>query len=473
MPVRESRPPRTLLRALPALLIALASLAVVGPLTRGAHAATRVWGVDVASYQHPNGAAINWRAVKADGASFAMVKATEGTTYTNPWFASDWAGIRAAGLVRASYAFGRPALPYSTAVDQARFFLSTLGTTDEAGDLPPMLDLEVTGGLSPAQLTTWTKTWLQTVASLTGRTPLVYVGQYFVRDQLGGTAGLARYPWWLPAYSSTAPRAPYAGGWSHWTMWQYTSQATVPGISGLVDASDFDGTPAQLASFADGRNTLIASKYASLGGARGVLGVATSGVIAIATGGFGQTFAHGAITEVGGVAHALWGATGERYVSLGAWRSSLGVAARDTAHNGAGDVSFCTRGWILAQTARPAYVVAGSMLRGFQATGGLATDGYPLSDSYAVGHPTPAGDLSPITGGVEQDFGKGDLFFSSKSGTHPIRGAILALYKSLDGASGTLGMPASDQYAGTLGPQVDFQGGSIVYVAALRHAVAT
>ena len=41
-------------------------------------------GIDVASHQHPGGAAIDWTAVKQSGQSFVFVKATEGTSYTNP-----------------------------------------------------------------------------------------------------------------------------------------------------------------------------------------------------------------------------------------------------------------------------------------------------------------------------------------------------------------------------------------------------
>src|SRR6478609_3353605 len=47
-------------------------------------------GVDVASYQRPGGQPIDWGAVKRAGHSYAFVKATQGTGYTNPYFASDW-----------------------------------------------------------------------------------------------------------------------------------------------------------------------------------------------------------------------------------------------------------------------------------------------------------------------------------------------------------------------------------------------
>src|SRR5215510_3812003 len=55
-------------------------------------------GVDVASFQHPNGAAIDWQQVAAAGIKFAAVKVTEGAYYTNPFAASDLTEAKAAGL---------------------------------------------------------------------------------------------------------------------------------------------------------------------------------------------------------------------------------------------------------------------------------------------------------------------------------------------------------------------------------------
>src|SRR5664279_3245540 len=145
-------------RALVGLAVA-GTLCVLGVLPAGAST-----GIDVSGYQHPNGAAINWAAVKASGQSFVFVKATEGANgatpaYTNPYFSQDWAGAGAAGLLRGAYQFARPALPTSSALLQARDFVAVTGSMGGGADLPPVLDLEVTGGLSPTDLATWTATW--------------------------------------------------------------------------------------------------------------------------------------------------------------------------------------------------------------------------------------------------------------------------------------------------------------------------
>jgi len=197
-------------------------------------------GVDVSSHQHPGGAAIDWRSVKAAGQSFGFIKATEGTHYTNPYFASDWKGAGAAGLLRGAYHFARPALPLSTAIDQARYFVSRTGTMTGKRDLPAVLDLETSGGLSRTDLARWTRTWLTEVKRLTGTAPIIYTGYSFWRDKVGNPTDIgADYRLMLASYPSNPNSATFRplvpAGWRNWTFWQYTSTGRVPGISGPTD----------------------------------------------------------------------------------------------------------------------------------------------------------------------------------------------------------------------------------------------
>lgn len=226
------------------VLGAVLALALVAGMAAPASAA--VSGVDVSSHQHPGGAGIDWGAVRDAGQAFAFVKATEGVSYTNPYFASDWNGSAAAGLFRGAYHYARPALPVSSAVDQARYFVSRTGAMTGAADLPPVLDLEETGGLGQRDLANWARTWLGEVQRLTGKSPIVYTGYYFWRDSVGNPTDIgANYRLWLPSYpsdpNSTTFRPLVPAGWSTWTFWQYRSNGTVPGISGTgnVDVNRF------------------------------------------------------------------------------------------------------------------------------------------------------------------------------------------------------------------------------------------
>ncbi len=64
-----------------------------------------ILGVDISSWQHPDGAPIDWAKVKASGVAFVMVKATQGETYVNPYAKADLAGARAAHLLVGAYHF--------------------------------------------------------------------------------------------------------------------------------------------------------------------------------------------------------------------------------------------------------------------------------------------------------------------------------------------------------------------------------
>src|SRR5947209_915738 len=112
-------------------------------------AGAAVSGPDIASYQHPSGKTINWASVYATGQRFVFIKATENTNYRNPYFANDWAGSHAAGRLHGAYHFARPKARAGSAAAQARAFVATAGNAKSKGDLPPTLDLEVTGGLGP------------------------------------------------------------------------------------------------------------------------------------------------------------------------------------------------------------------------------------------------------------------------------------------------------------------------------------
>lgn len=223
-----------------------------------AHTATTssVLGVDVSSYQHPNGAGITWSQVKGSGQSFAVVKATESTYYVNPWVTSDAAGARAAGLQVGLYHFARPTLvggsPTTDAVAEADAFARQVQAVGGA-QLPPTLDLEVTGGLTPTQLAAWTGQFLTRVRADTGREPMIYTGPYFWMDNVGSTA-FSSYPLWEADYT-TDPAPMSFGGWSSWQLWQYSDGAyfsppPVYGISAYVDRDRYAGFAGPLSSFA-------------------------------------------------------------------------------------------------------------------------------------------------------------------------------------------------------------------------------
>ena len=223
----------------------VAVLAALSILTGTAWAGFAGTGVDVSSYQHTR--ALNWSKAKADGVTFAFIKATEGRTYTNPYFASDWAATKSVGIYRGAYHFAHPSR--GTAAAQARYFVKVAGLQQGTGVLPPVLDLEVTGGLGVRALRTWTATWLQTVKNLTGRDPMIYVSPYFWKSCLGNSTAFHQYPLWIAEYGVKAPEVP--GGWPTWSFWQSTSSGSINGIAGRVDINHWNGDAQHLALMAN------------------------------------------------------------------------------------------------------------------------------------------------------------------------------------------------------------------------------
>jgi lysozyme len=210
--------------------------------------APRPLGIDVS---HHNGA-VDWTAVARAGLVFALVKATEGATFTDHLFGDNWARIKAAGLMRGAYHFFRPAAPVA---EQADRFLATMGDLGP-GDLPPVLDIEEAGvgrdewaDLPPAERVPAALAWLDRVEQACGRKPIVYTRRGFVREKFGAPGALSGYPLWVAHYTK-APGPSVPAGWDKWTIWQYTETGAVKGVPGKFDLDRFNGTAEQLAALA-------------------------------------------------------------------------------------------------------------------------------------------------------------------------------------------------------------------------------
>lgn len=204
---------------------------------------TYVKGIDVSKYQ----STVAWNKVKAAGVSFAVARVSDGTGYLDQYFSQNWKGMRTAGLLRGAYQYFRPA---QDALAQATLFVKRINAAGgmRDGDLPCVLDLETSGGLSSSGVLRAVATWIAYVEKHTNRRPIIYTGSYFWDEHKLGS-GYAGYPLWTAHYTSAScPLVPNA--WSRWTIWQYTSSASVSGVTGRVDANRFNGTLSQLKAFA-------------------------------------------------------------------------------------------------------------------------------------------------------------------------------------------------------------------------------
>ena len=197
-------------------------------------------GCDVSNWQ----GAIDWAKVAGGGYQFALCKASEGTTFTDPTFAANWAGAKTAGLVRGAYHYCRPDLGNTPAAEVATFARAL----EAAGGVAPgdviALDAETGNG----NLLAFVTGWLQAAEAQFGCKPLLYSSPSFMQQHgLLGDATLAQYGLWLASWSTSAPQAPPS--WTFWALWQYSAWGSVPGITGYVDLDQFAGTADQLRAY--------------------------------------------------------------------------------------------------------------------------------------------------------------------------------------------------------------------------------
>jgi len=212
------------------------------PRARVCAAGDMTKGIDISKWQ----GTINWPQVKADGVRYAFIRLSDGANTKDAKFTANWSGAKAAGIIRGAYQFFRPTQSVTT---QADMMIAAIGTY-EPGDLPPVIDVEDHGGLSPTTLASRVRVWVDRVQAALGVTPVVYTGKYFWRDEVGSPASFAPNALWIAQYTSLCPDIPRP--WAKWTFWQHTDKGAVAGISGPVDMNRFNGSLAELQAFAGG-----------------------------------------------------------------------------------------------------------------------------------------------------------------------------------------------------------------------------
>jgi len=222
------------------LLIALLAMSAVAPAVANA-ADPPTEGIDISHWQGE----IDWSRVAAADKAFAFMKASEDHDYTDPTYGLNRARARAAGLLIGAYHFAQPSGAAGDAIAEADHFLATANIAE--GDLPPVLDLEQSNGLSQTALHTWVRTYLERIHDRTGVRGVIYTSPNFWSRYVGSSEWFAangyRLLWvahWTTASSPTVPAADWGG--FGWTFWQYTSSGTVAGITGRVDLDRFAGT---------------------------------------------------------------------------------------------------------------------------------------------------------------------------------------------------------------------------------------
>ena len=185
---------------------------------------TGVLGIDVSSHQ----GTVSKSTWTSKNRKFAYVKATEGTTYRNPYFSSQYGGAAKAGLIRGAYHFASPS--GKSGKTQARYFVKNGGDwTPDGKTLPGVLDIEYNPygstcyGLSKTKMVSWITDFVTEYKKLTTRDAVIYTTTDWWTQCTGNTKKFATTnPLWVARYGTRSPGT-LPGGWRVATFWQYTS----------------------------------------------------------------------------------------------------------------------------------------------------------------------------------------------------------------------------------------------------------
>ena len=214
----------------------------------------RIYGIDISRFQHEKGKkkfGIDWQRLRISHLgtssrkringhvdypiSFMYIKATEGISIRNRYYAADYRQARSHNIHVGSYHFFSTTTPGAA---QARHFLRHARLSK--GDLPPVLDIEPStaqikrmGG--PEALWREVRAWLRVVRQRSGVAPVLYISQMFVNTYLPYAPDVrSNHPVWIARYGEYKPDVRLA-------YWQLCADGRVNGIRGEVDINVFNG----------------------------------------------------------------------------------------------------------------------------------------------------------------------------------------------------------------------------------------
>lgn len=200
--------------------------AAVQPLAGNAAHATYE-GIDVSRHQK----VIDWDKVGADNnITFVYVKATEGATLVDSCYRNNVNGARRKGIKVGAYHYFTTK---SSVNAQVKNFVRQLKSVHQ--DLIPMIDVETRGNWSRSQLIDSLSKMAVSLEKTFKRKPMIYSTMEFYNDNLA--PHFNAYPLYIARYSNARPTIKWNG--KH-TIWQFTEDGIVTGISKKVDLCRFN-----------------------------------------------------------------------------------------------------------------------------------------------------------------------------------------------------------------------------------------
>ena len=193
-----------------------------------------VRGVDVSSYQGN----IDWEILSSQNIQFAFIKATEGSSYVDPYFEKNYSSAMKTNLRIGAYHFFSFE---SSGKTQAENFCGAVSYVD--GMLPPVLDVEYYGSyssLSGAELEnvrSELRICIDEIEKNFGITPVIYATQKS-KNEIIGDEFLDCDLWIRSVYLRVSDNL-------NWSFWQYSDKQRLDGYNGeekYIDMNVFNGS---------------------------------------------------------------------------------------------------------------------------------------------------------------------------------------------------------------------------------------
>lgn len=199
-------------------------------------------GVDVSSYQ----GAIDWDVIESQNIRFAFIKATEGSSFVDPWFHENYENTVNSGIRVGAYHF----FSFDSGGDtQADNFIREVKKLNNM--LPPVIDIEFyddkrSNPPDRESVTEQLNVFITKIEEAYAIKPIIYAVyetyNLYIKDDFAD-CGI----WIRDVFSF--PKLPDS---RDWTFWQYTDRAKLSGYNGEekhIDLNSFCGTEEQFENY--------------------------------------------------------------------------------------------------------------------------------------------------------------------------------------------------------------------------------
>lgn len=199
-------------------------------------------GVDISSYQGE----IDWKILSEQDIQFAFIKATEGSSFEDPFFQQNWKKASDTSLRIGAYHF----FSYdSPGISQAKHFIKTVQSKEEM--LPPVVDVEFYGDKesNPPKADEVVKeltAYLDLLESHYGTKPIIYATHKSYDLYIMGD--FEEYPIWIRDIFQT----PKLKDNRQWTFWQFSNRMVLKGYQGkekYIDMNVFYGSEEEFLNY--------------------------------------------------------------------------------------------------------------------------------------------------------------------------------------------------------------------------------